>query len=351
MESSICKRSFFLLVVAAVIWLFNEESHLTTSDEHRDAEGDNMHALIVTHGSSPRGSSSRNRCVDPEDVEGNATGKRHYCQCPDPAVPARRRDPVWDAHHLRLVRDAVQAKERELETGRELNVVFVGDSITERWNGTRGMGTEAAPEFRQVFDRYFGGTEADDDDDDDDMMLRGMALGTSGDICVELLWHLQNGMLPDALQPDVFVLLIGTNDLGRTDCSKRNALDGILRVAEHLRGKRPGTPVIVHGLLPRSDVFGAEPVNVELGRRWKQILWINRELKKACNLHDEWHYLEANQLFLQKKTTTQGDRTQTDSFLEINQALMTDALHPSVEGYDLWAPVIVEKIRTILNDD
>ena len=38
--------------------------------------------------------------------------------------------------------------------------------------------------------------------------------GTGGDRAQDLGWRLQHGLLPEALHPPVFVVMIGTNDLG-----------------------------------------------------------------------------------------------------------------------------------------
>jgi lysophospholipase L1-like esterase len=202
------------------------------------------------------------------------------------------------------------------------------------------MGQNPAPDFRTVFETYFDSPAA---------RFQGLALGSSGDTCTELLWHLENGMLPDELRPDAWIIMIGTNDLGRWDCSKRSTLAGILHVAQMLHTQRPKTPIIIHGLLPRSDVFRAEPeTDYTLGRRWDQILWINRELKRFCALHDEWYYIEANKLFLRK---VQGGGEDAEGALEILPETMDDALHPSVEGYRQWGKVVVRKLQKLLQVD
>jgi lysophospholipase L1-like esterase len=54
-----------------------------------------------------------------------------------------------------------------------LDIVFLGDSITERWNGTRNYGTETIDGMRHAFETRFtkkGGG-----------VFEGLALGSSGD--------------------------------------------------------------------------------------------------------------------------------------------------------------------------
>jgi hypothetical protein len=64
---------------------------------------------------------------------------------------------VWDAEHAH----------------HNLDIVMIGDSITERWNGTSSMGRNLIPKGRAPFEQYFtkdgGGS------------LEGLALGSSGD--------------------------------------------------------------------------------------------------------------------------------------------------------------------------
>ena len=203
--------------------------------------------------------------------------------------------------------------------------------------GTTGVGANPAPEYREVFDEYFAPR-----DGSGGQHLRGLALGSAGDISTELLWHLQNGMLPDTLRPRAWLILVGTNDLGRMHCSKRSALAGILNVAQFLHDRRPNTPILVHGLLPRSDQYNTG--DYALGMRWQQILWINRELKKFCALHREWHYVDASGLFLERRAAGSAE-------VVINADLMEDSLHPTVRGYRVWAPRIVEKVRKVLDSN
>mmetsp|Transcript_10488 Transcript_10488/g.13897 ORF Transcript_10488/g.13897 Transcript_10488/m.13897 type:complete len:99 (-) Transcript_10488:343-639(-) len=86
--------------------------------------------------------------------------------------------------------------------------------------------------------------------------LNGMALGSAADITPETIWHLENRWITDSLHPKLWLLLIGTNDLGRSGCSKRNTLVGILHIADHLHKMRPDVPILFHGLLPRDGPEG-----------------------------------------------------------------------------------------------
>lgn len=333
-QSPLMRRSVFLLSVVAIIWLFGEENSILKGDNDK-----NFHEMMQIR--------SDNRCLDPGDPpEWNEISIKKDCQCPDPLRPSKRMDsPQWSDHHNVMVDDANYAAVSELVHGHELDVVLLGDSITERWNGTRGMGQDQYPEYRAVFESFFDKTNKSST-----APLQGLALGTGGDISTEMLWHLQNGMLPATLKPKIWFLLIGTNDLGRSGCSKRTGLAGILQVAQYLHTKRPGTPILLHGLLPRNDVYANEAMQTDytLNRYWRDIMWINRALQKFCSLHADWHYMDAGGLFLQRVNDADHPTGDAQGAVMINKELMPDALHPNVAGYQAWGALIVDKVRTLL---
>lgn len=299
--------------------------------------------------------SSHNFCLDPDDVRDDEP-KLSHCECPDPTRPLPRAgDTAWKAHHKLLVEDAQYAAASSI-SGHDaaLDLVMVGDSITERWNRTRRAPPFLLDEdYRSVFERYFVKTRQQSIIDGGGsnhetlaVHLQGLALGTSGDISMELLWHLQNGMMPDTLRPKVWMILIGTNDLGRSGCSKSTVLAGILQIAEFVRQQRPGTPIVLHGLMPRNDVFAPAHLQTDytLNRHWKDIQWINERLARFGDLHHEWTYLECNDLFLQ---TIQDPITGINTTL-VNKEFMPDSLHPNVAGYEAWGERIVEHMLKII---
>jgi lysophospholipase L1-like esterase len=112
-------------------------------------------------------------------------------------------------------------------------VMFLGDSITERWdaplwNAKTVWDANMAP--RSVLDA-----------------------GVSGDRTEHLLWRLDHGNL-DGPVPKGIVLLIGTNDLGHGR-PPEEAAEGIRAVLLRLREKLPATRILLLGLTPR----GATP--------------------------------------------------------------------------------------------
>jgi hypothetical protein len=84
----------------------------------------------------------------------------------DPYTPAPRLNSRWQARHKNLVEVAKNATN-------ELDVVFLGDSIFERWSGTRNMGGKVLEEERAIFQRRFSKQQ--------NASIEGLALATSED--------------------------------------------------------------------------------------------------------------------------------------------------------------------------
>ncbi|ACI65893.1 predicted protein [Phaeodactylum tricornutum CCAP 1055/1] len=316
------RRSFWLGILSLLVVLLKE-----TSDS-----GDEVLSSLTAHKIPPLSQDSEyfpSRCIDPDDrsemptlpFESKNSGRP--CQCQDPTQAAQREATIWDKHHETLVQ--ITGQNGSVLALSSPDVVFLGDSITERMMGTGHMGTREYPASKAVFDRHFN------KEDGTLVSLRGLALGSSGDTSPELLWHLENGLIPPTLRPKVWVLLVGTNDLGRAGCSKRTALAGILNAAHHLNAQQPETPLVIHGLLPRSQ----DKSSSKLGRYWVQIQWINSELKRIVARQPNWHYIDSQHIFLQ------------DEF-DINAKLLPDGLHPNAEGYDLWLPLIAHQVSEII---
>jgi lysophospholipase L1-like esterase len=315
-----------------------------------------------------------NLCYDRTDPEEwKEISNKRNCNCPTPGIATkelRNNQPEWLVHHETMQQDLQyelflqqqqQQKSAKVKQQPLLDVLFLGDSIMERWNGTRSMGVQHGTqfqEFRHSFDSMFNQRRSLDTTDTTSTttttttaQLQGLLLGSSGDITSELFWHIQN--LPCnigrtttnklCIVPKVFFLLIGTNDLGRMECSTTSTVTGIIQIINYLHAIYPTTPILVHGLLPRSDTYNKG--NYELGRYWENILVINDELETYCTKKGQTlllHYMDASHLFL-----TSSDTSNTNTML--NETVMSDSLHPDVLGYNLWGQEIVQRVLQIIS--
>src|SRR5690606_18268051 len=105
-----------------------------------------------------------------------------------------------------------------------IDLLFLGDSITEGWkNATR------------VWQEHYGS-------------FRPANFGIGGDRTQHVLWRIQNGEL-DGIKPKVVVLMIGTNNSGTNTAAQIAAANR--KIVQQIRTKLPATKVLVLGIFPR----------------------------------------------------------------------------------------------------
>ena len=153
--------------------------------------------------------------------------------------------------------------------------------------------------------------------------------GWGGDQTQNILWRLENGEL-DGVNPKVVVLLAGTNNVGdsaapgdshtREDDITRG-LGAILRV---IRSKAPTATVVLMGIFPRNDNMRFIPL----------IDKINGNLSKLADGR------QVRYLNIDDKLADRHGRL-FDGMMNAE-----DKLHPTVEGYQVWAdalkPILTE---------
>jgi lysophospholipase L1-like esterase len=201
-----------------------------------------------------RESASTQLCRDPTSEE---------CWCSNPTIPVVRkfqfnprgqRDKAWRTTFQRNVEMASSAPDN-------LDVVFMGDSITEQWLGTSLMRpVKIVQQVPELWNDLFGDN--------------ALALGMSGDRCNNLLYRLEHGEMPDSLNPTVWWILIGTNDYV-DNCNRAAILAGQLAILDTALTRKPHGTFVLQGILPR----GEEPLNDE-SSLWQDFQWINDRL--AC---------------------------------------------------------------------
>jgi len=87
-----------------------------------------------------------------------------------------------------------------------------------------------------------------------------LPLGIAGDTTSNVLWRIQNGEMPDYLNPKIWWLVLGTNDLAMKQCSEEVVLMGILRIIEEILEQKPDAKIVVNSILPMSsDIKGRVP--------------------------------------------------------------------------------------------
>jgi lysophospholipase L1-like esterase len=189
---------------------------------------------------------------------------------------------------------------RVREASGPVDLIFVGDSITQGWEGNG----------RSRWDADFA-------------PLGAMNLGVGGDRTEHVLWRLQEAPLTP-LAPKAVVLLIGTNNLGHGSSNAEETLLGVRRVIETLRDQCPQATIVVCGILPRGNRFNAMRGDI-------------------CQINQVLDRLDDGRTIV----VDFGER-----FVAIDGAipveLMPDYLHLSPAGYGIWADAILPVIRPLL---
>ena len=214
---------------------------------------------------------------------------------PTSIVPAPRDEQWGIGREKECIRRA-----READPAR---VVFVGDSITQGWEG------EGSEFWRAHFEK-----------------LGALNLGNSGDRTEHVLHRLKEAPLT-RLKPQHVVLMIGTNNLGHGKSDANATLAGVKAIVEMLVAQCDAATVHVLEIFPRG-----ERVNAMRG----DIAQINQALRAYVR--------EANAKAEQGRARLQvhaiGDLF-VDANGVISPSLMPDALHLSKDGYRIWGEALL----------
>jgi lysophospholipase L1-like esterase len=272
---------------------------------------------------------------------GNVPNGR-ICQCLNPVLPVPRTGKLrsrWSLsfqRNLQLIADTVSTN--ATGTG-DLDVVLLGDSITEHWLGT-DLGTEYTTwsEHFQVYQELF------QNKDNNSNATSGLALGIGGDNCPHLLYRLMNGEMAElssnassaALDPAVWWVLIGTNDYSAF-CEAEEIVTGTVRIVQEILDRRPSATVVVNSILPRGYQW-------RLGPDWyKKLMVVNRQMECYAASQERVEFFNATDYFVEESTSEEGD----DHIVRVNKTLMADAVHPSATGYRIWGQAIVDRVQEI----
>jgi len=208
---------------------------------------------------------------------------------PDTVVPLNRDVP---RHH--------QINERAKQGN--VDLLFIGDSITQGWEGAGKDVWKARYEPRNA-----------------------MNAGIGGDRTQHVLWRLENGNI-DGLKPKAAVLMIGTNNMGAN--SPEEIAAGIKAVINKLRTSLPETRLLVLAVFPR----GEKP-DEELRKKNEAINKLIEDVGDGKMVQ----YLNINAKLMN------ADGTQ-------NREIMPDLVHLSPRGYEIWGEAIEGKVAEMLGE-
>lgn len=193
-------------------------------------------------------------------------------------------------------------KRNEIVSGpKEYDVVFVGDSITHRWERKGGEGVR---HFAELKKRY-----------------RILNLGYGGDRTQHVLWRMKNGEL-EGYKAKLFMLMIGTNNNGD---KPKDIAEGIRRIVATIKEKHPESKIMLLPIFPR----GADANDVKR-RRNESVNAIIRAFADG----EKVIWVDFNDKLVDEKGDT--------------RKFMDDRLHTNHDGYGVWREAVVPYFRDIV---
>lgn len=186
----------------------------------------------------------------------------------------------------------------------DAEILFMGDSITDFWRNPEG-----AFAGKPVLDRYFG-------------KWKVANFGIAGDTTQGVLFRLRNGE-GKGFKPRAVMLMIGTNNTGRNSAAE--IAEGIGAVVLQLQNDFPDARILLLAVFPRGRAN--DPVRGTLAE-------INRTIQKLDD-GKKVFYMDIGSRFL-------------DAAGNIPADVMSDALHPSTKGYEIWAEAVAAPLDALM---
>lgn len=182
----------------------------------------------------------------------------------------------------------------------EGDVIFIGDSITEGWEGAG----------KKVWAENFA-------------PLKAVNLGIGGDQTGHVIWRITEGKEIEPLKPKAAVIMIGTNNMGGH--SAENIAGGVKAIVEELRKQKPEMKILVLGIFPRSS---------------KSTDAVRGKIKTANEIIAK---LDDGKMIFYKDIGAKF--LESDGTLE--KKIMPDFLHLSPAGYQIWADAIKDDLAKL----
>jgi len=222
--------------------------------------------------------------------------------------PVARTDQNSQTAHAQLLEKARQGR---------IDLYFEGDSITRRWGATD------YPDLLANWTTNFFGWNAAN-------------FGWGADTTQNILWRLQNGEL-DGVRPKVIVLLAGTNNVGNTtppgndDGRVDDISRGIRAILDVMREKAPAATIVLTAIFPRNDNMAVMPTINRINGRLAA--FADGKTIRFLNINDRL----------------------ADADGRLFDGMMRDQLHPTIQGYQVWAdalkPILTELLGPPETDD
>lgn len=215
-------------------------------------------------------------------------------------TPASRPQKGWQERHKKFV---------EQSKAGDVQVAFIGDSITQGWEGNG----------KEAWAKHFA-------------PLKAGNYGIGGDSTQHVLWRVTEGKELEGISPKVAVMMIGTNNTRNNSPDEIAA--GVEAIIKELRKQKPELKVILLAVFPRTTVFNPPKDKVSAGELMPKINEINERIAKFGDDKNVF-YMDINKIFL-------------DDDGGMSKSIMYDYLHLSAKGYERWAEAIEPKVKELL---
>jgi len=207
---------------------------------------------------------------------------------PPAKVPSPRPDEDWLNKHTYLIS---LVREASRQPPPQLDIYFLGDSITEWWPLMAN----------EVWNAEFG-------------RLRVLNCGASGDRTENILYRITHGEF-EQITPRVIVLLAGINNLGGSPQLKpQEVVRGLEQIVATLRAKSPASKILLLSIFPAGH--RSDPIR-------SRIIDTNKRLNSLVDQASVF-YLDIYEKFL-------------DPEGNLPASIAPDGLHLNAAGYQIWA--------------
>jgi len=216
----------------------------------------------------------------------------------DAVTPASRHGDWWEKRHADQLAAAKAGGNR---------VVFVGDSITQSWEGP------GAPHWAEFWEPR-----------------KALNIGISGDRTQHVLWRLDDGVAAALASPanDVraVVVMIGTNNSNGPDNTAEEIGSGITEVVRRFRRGLPKAKVLLLAIFPRGEQPNPQREKCAAASRLAAAAFAGDAMVASVDIGDR--FLAAGGV--------------------LTKDVMPDALHLSPAAYRIWAEAIVADVDAML---
>jgi len=204
----------------------------------------------------------------------------------------------WLPRHEQKLVDAKAIKDK----GGKIDLLFIGDSITQGWE----------KEGAAVWEKHYAKRNA-------------FAIGFGGDRTENVLWRFQHGALEN-MSPKLVVMMIGTNNTGHRHENPATTAAGIKNLLNELQQRLPHSKVLLLAVFPRDEKSDGQLRQINNG--------VNAMIKDYAD-NKKIFFADINSVFLTKEGVLPTE-------------IMPDLLHPNEKGYELWAEALEPHLQKLL---